>query len=197
MKKLAILLLFAIFGRTSKAQIYDREFKPFKIDLSAGYGIPNSSNVDGGFLFAFEPKYAFTGDQLSLGLRLEGAMVKINSGIDSTVAGISSYESATNISALITGDYYFNNNNVRPFLGCGAGAYNITTPTGKNEGALLPDVSISTKFGLMFRGGIEWQHFRAGVEYNFTSNSSESFRYIGIKAGILLGGGRFSLISDN
>jgi len=195
MKRFVILLSLTLILKVASAQIYDREFKPFKIDVSTGYGIPNGSNIKGGLLFAFEPKYAFTSDQLSFGVRLEGALMKIDSGNDT--ANVNSTESATNISALITGDYYFGNNDVRPFLGCGAGVYNITTPTDKNEGALLPDISISTKFGVMFRGGIEWNHFRAGLEYNFTSGSSPSFKYVGIKVGILLGGGRFDLISDN
>ena len=50
----------------------------------------------------------------------------------------------------------------------------------------------------MLRGGIEWGHLRAGLEYNFVSSSaSQSFKYIGVKVGVLLGGGRFNMISDN
>src|SRR3954470_2966233 len=137
MKKILSLLSLVLIAKLAVAQQYDREYKPFKIDVSTGYGIPNGSNIKGGLLFAFEPKYAFTGDQLSFGVRLEGALMKIDSGNDS--ANVNSTESATNISGLITGDYYFTNHDVRPFLGFGAGAYNITTPSDKNEGALLPD----------------------------------------------------------
>jgi hypothetical protein len=173
------------------AQIYDREFKPFKIDASLGYGIPNGTNVTGGVMFSFEPKYAFTGDALSFGLRLEGATTTISAPNNST-------EPATNISGLITCDYYFNNNSVRPFLGAGTGVYNITTASGKDEGALLPDLSVATKLGFMFRGGVEWGHLRTGIEYNFIGNSGgDPFKYIGLKIGVLLGGGRFDLISGN
>jgi hypothetical protein len=191
------------------AQIYDREFKPFKIDASLGYGIPKGTNVTGGAMFSFEPKYAFTGDALSFGLRLEGATTKLSAkgntstgtgGSGNATAGGSSTstEPATNISGLITCDYYFNNNSLRPFFGAGTGAYNITTANGKEEGALLPDLSVATKLGFMFRGGVEWGHLRTGVEYNFVGNSGgDPFKYIGLKIGVLLGGGRFDLISGN
>jgi hypothetical protein len=196
MKKFFTLFLCLLSIHIVNAQIYDREFKPFKIDVSLGYGIPKGSNVTGGAMFSFEPKYAFTGDALSFGLRLEGSTTKISS--NSNNASINSTENATNISGLITCDYYFDNNNIRPFLGCGTGVYNITTPTGKEDGALLPDLSISTKVGFMFRGGIEWGHLRTGVEYNFIGNSGgDPFKYIGLKIGVLLGGGRFELISSN
>ena len=181
------------------AQLYDREFKPFKIDVSLGYGIPKATNVTGGIMFSFEPKYAFTGDALSFGLRFEGATTKISLPETNGSSAIdNSTEQATNISGLITCDYYLGNNSGRPFLGCGAGAYNITTATGKEQGALLPDLSIATKPGFMFRGGMEWGHLRTGVEYNFIGNSGgDAFKYIGIKVGVLLGGGRFDLISSN
>jgi len=197
MKRLLIIALLTAFVKITAAQIYDREFKPFKIDASIGYGIPNASDTKGGLLFAFEPKYALVNDKVCFGLRLEGALTKIASDSDSLNVDISS-ESATNISALITSDFYFNNNEVRPFLGCGTGVYTINTVVGKNEGQLLPDISQITRWGFMLRGGVEWGHLRAGLEYNFVSNSaSQSFKYIGIKVGILLGGGRFDLISDN
>jgi len=199
MKKFFTLPICILCIHFVNAQIYDREFKPFKIDVSLGYGIPKAINVTGGVMFSFEPKYAFTGDAFSFGLRLEGATTKISlPATNGSSASDNSIEHATNISGLITGDYYFSNNSVRPFLGCGAGAYNITTATGKEEGALLPDLTIATKLGFMFRGGVEWGHLRTGVEYNFIGNSGgDAFKYIGIKVGVLLGGGRFDLISDN
>ena len=76
--------------------------------------------------------------------------------------------------------------------------YNVTTSTGKDEGALLPDLVTATKLGFMFRAGIEWGHLRTGVEYNFVGNSGgDPFKYIALKIGVLLGGGRFDLISSN
>jgi hypothetical protein len=196
MKKFLIIFLFALSTRSALAQkIWDREFKPFKIDVSAGYAIPQASGAKGGLLFALEPKYAFIGDPLSFGLRLEAAIL---TPVEDT-NDISTQQSQANVSALLTGDYYFNNNNLRPFLGGGFGLYSVVNQTGKDEGALLPNADFSNRFGFMLRGGVEWGHLRMGLEYNFvSSNSSEAkYSYIGIKAGIVLGGGRMGLISDN
>src|SRR5439155_459944 len=67
MKKILIILLFALSTKCAVAQIYDRVFKPFKMDVSAGYAIPQASGAKGGVLFAIEPKYSFIGDQVSFG----------------------------------------------------------------------------------------------------------------------------------
>src|SRR5436305_1299925 len=120
MKKLSIIFLFALTTKSLFAQkIWDREFKPFKIDVSAGYAMPQASGAKGGLLFAFEPKYAFLGDPLSFGLRLEAAV--LTPVEDST--DISSQQSQANVSALLTGDYYFSNNDFRPLIGGGFGLY--------------------------------------------------------------------------
>lgn len=197
MKRLLFIALLTVSVKITTAQIYDREFKPFKIDASIGYGIADATDTKGGLLFAFEPKYALLSDAVCFGVRLEGALTKIAPKSDSVNTDISA-ESAANISALFTSDFYFNNNEVRPFLGCGTGVYTINTVVGKNDGQLLPDIAEITRWGFMLRGGIEWRHLRAGLEYNFVSKvESQSFKYIGIKVGILLGGGRFDLISSN
>jgi hypothetical protein len=217
MKKLLTLSLLALCTKCAIAQDYDREFKPFKINVSPGYAIPQGPGIKGGLLFSIEPKYAFTGDRFSFGLRLETAMIgpatgNVNS-VASTTADTNGGSNAlqgdingstntaqkqANASCLLTGDYYFNNNNLRPFLGTGLGLYTITNTTGKNDGDILPNATFSNKFGFMLRGGFEWGHLRTGFEYNFVSNTSEvRSGYIGIKLGIILGGGRFGLISDN
>jgi hypothetical protein len=196
MKKLLTIFLFAMSTQSVLAQkIYDREFKPFKIDASAGYAIPQASGAKGGFLFAIEPKYAFLGDQLSFGLRLEAAIL---TPVEDT-SDISSQQSQANVSSLLTGDYYFNNNDLRPFLGGGFGLYSVVNQTGKDEGALLPNADFSNRFGFMLRGGFEWGHLRTGLEYNFVSSNSSAakYSYFGIKVGIVLGGGRMGLISAN
>ena len=189
MKKPLIILLFVLCTRSAFAQrIWDREFKPFKIDVSAGYAMPRASGEKGGLLFAMEPKYAFVGDQLSFGLRLEAAIL---TPAEDT-SDISTQQSQANGSAILTGDYYFNNNDFRPLLGGGFGLYSMMNETGKEEGALLPNTNFSNRFGCMIRGGFEWGHLRTGIEYNFVTNNAS---YIGFKVGIILGGGRMGLIS--
>ena len=48
-------------------------FQKFKVDVSLGYAKPESSETDGGVLFAIEPKYAII-DQIAVGLRMEAAV---------------------------------------------------------------------------------------------------------------------------
>src|SRR6188508_1166306 len=75
MKKLTLCLAIAAIGMlTASAQEGERKFKRFKGDVSLGYAAPLSSNADGGVLFAMEPKFGVM-DQLSLGLRIEGAVM--------------------------------------------------------------------------------------------------------------------------
>jgi hypothetical protein len=55
-------------------------------------------------------------------------------------------------------------------------------------------IPASTKFGGMARAGIEVWHFRAAVEYNFVAKTGDiNNNYLGIKLGIILGGGQYSL----
>ena len=216
MKKILTLSLLALCTKCAIAQVYDREFKPFKINVSPGYAIPQGAGTKGGVLFAIEPKYAFIGDKLSFGLRLEAAMIGsataivpnvTNTPSDTTggsnvlqgsINGTNTSQTQANASCLLTSDYYFNNNNLRPFLGTGFGLYSMAHTTGKNEGGLFPKTAFTNNFGFMLRGGFEWGHLRTGFEYNFVSNTSEvKSGYFGIKLGIVLGGGRIGLISDN
>jgi hypothetical protein len=212
MKKFYMLLLFALSATACFSQkLYDREFKPFKMDFGVGYAMPKGVTVKGGPLFSIEPKYAFTGDAVTFGLRLQGAMLKLggsnpitanggnnNGGSNATAGGttINDAQVTAHLSGSLTCDHYFANMSLRPFVGAGPGFYSVAMETGKSEGALLAEYTFSNQFGFMFRGGVEWGHVRGSVEYNFVNSESMS-GYIGIKLGIFLGGGRFDLISGN
>src|SRR5215831_11892918 len=104
MKKLFFLILLLMAAQFSFAQIYDREFKPFRIDFMAGYGMPRGSGSTGGLLFAAEPRYAFTGDAFDFGFRIEAVMLKpavmINGVPDQSASD--SLQSEANVSALVT-----------------------------------------------------------------------------------------------
>ena len=79
-------------------------FKKFKVDVSLGYAKPESSETDGGVLFAIEPEYAIIDQIAVVGLRMEAAVTaKIDNVGDDK-------QSKANVSYLLTGDYYFNNN---------------------------------------------------------------------------------------
>ena len=200
MKKVLLLssVFLLAFAASSNAQD-DGEFKPFKVDLSAGYAIPmGGAGSKGGALFVVEPKYAIL-PQLSLGLRIETAVML--SGVHMSTGeydGNSSAKAA--VSYVATGDYYFNNNDFRPFAGAGAGMF---TTAGVAIDSDNPNLAEGSKFGGMFRAGFEYRHFRFGAEYNLisksevaptssTSNDGYTVKhaYVGIKLGVCIGGGR-------
>lgn len=203
MKKVLLataIFVIALSVKTSAQKDHSGgEFKPFKVDVSLGYAIPTGgTGSKGGILFAVEPKYAIM-QQLSLGLRIEGAVTV--SGIDGqgNVSNNASAKAAA--SYLATGDYYFNNNDFRPFAGAGAGIFStagVTTNTSNSS------VAQGTKFGGMVRAGFEYKHARLGIEYNLVGKTSVADdpstqandaydiknAYIGIKFGVCIGGGR-------
>lgn len=194
------ILALAFSSKTFAQDNEGGDFKPFKVDVSMGYAMPTGGGTGskGGFLFAVEPKYAIM-QQLSVGLRIEVAVTV--SGIDQQSETYSSTATAKAAgSYLATGDYYFSNNNLRPFVGAGAG---IFTTAGVQLESENPNVASASKFGGMFRGGIEYKHARFGLEYNLvgkttvaptssTSNDGYDIKnaYIGVKFGVCIGGGR-------
>lgn len=197
----SVLLIMGLSLKTfaQKEKKEGGEFKPFKVDVSLGYALPvGGTGSKGGVLFAVEPKYAVM-QELSLGLRIEGAVtvsgVNLNNG---TTNGNASAKAAA--SYLATGDYYFSNNDFRPFLGAGVGVF---ISAGVQESSSNPNVASGSQFGGMVRGGFEWKHARFGVEYNLAGNSTVAASspqandgytvqnsYVGIKLGVCIGGGR-------
>ena len=195
---LAIFILSSILSLSAKSQ--ESDLKPFKVDVSLGYAIPGGKGAKGGVLFAVEPKYAVM-SSLSLGLRMEGAVVARFSGYDENGDAMDASVKASG-SYLVTGDYYFTDNySFRPFAGGGAGIFSMATAEmNSNSG----EVSGGTKFGGMIRGGFELSHFRLGLEYNIipkttftgydengeiTTGLTSKNGYIGIKVGVCIGGG--------
>jgi hypothetical protein len=188
---LAIVLLTTahVFGQEGT----DRIFKPFKVDVSAGFALPLSggNGAKGGLLFAVEPKYAVA-EQFAIGIRFEGAIMA-RAVIDNGTEVIG--EAQANGSYLLTGDYYFNNNNFRPFLGAGVGLFSVAGAAVNSSNPVQEeDVYTENNFGAMIRGGFEAGHFRFGIEYNIAGKTSFSPNndYLGFKLGVCLGGGRYS-----
>lgn len=177
-----------------------QEYKPFKVNVSVGYAKPFNAGTSGGFLVAVEPKYGFS-DNFDLGLRLESASVArgIQYNGNTTTGDVGTYTSA-----LLTGNYLFGTNNVRPFLGLGVGPYSIGaagTVVISNNGQPNQNIELvsDTKFGGMIRGGIKAGHFVAAAEFNFIPSTDRSVSnqtitsnnaYLGIKVGADIGGGR-------
>ncbi|MEO8861553.1 MAG: OmpW family outer membrane protein [Ginsengibacter sp.] len=179
----ALLCIFSLSMQAQDGDNGDRVFKKFKVDVSFGYAVPEKSQGAGrnaGVLFAIEPKYAVI-DQLSVGLRIEGAaMVNVDQAGQTGNAQV-------NASYLATGDYYFSNNKFRPFVGAGLGIFTFANVSADNNYSSVNDIPTTSGFGAMARAGFEYGHLRLGVEYNFVKDKSG---YLGLKLGVALGGGR-------
>lgn len=178
-------------------QDYAREFKPFKVGVGIGYAVPGAGEgAGGGFLAFLEPAYRAT-DQVTVGLRLEGAfMVRGVQGItnDDVEGDASSVASYT-----LNSQYYFNNNNVRPFVGVGFGLFSLAaakfnTVSGNDTG--LNDVGAETRFGFYPRIGLDAGHFNLVLDYNVVpptdvpGGGEVKNSYLGIRAGFSIGGGK-------
>jgi hypothetical protein len=187
--------LFMLVALSASAQVY----KPFKVNVSVGYAKPLNAGVSGGFLVAVEPKYGIS-DHFDLGLRLESAFVArgIERNGNTTKSDVGAFGSY-----LITGNYLFGTEGIRPFLGAGVGLYSVASGGSVTvvDGQTPQEVNFvsDTKFGGMIRAGIKTGHFVAAVEYNAAPTTENTFgttkissenAYLGVKVGFDIGGGR-------
>ncbi len=201
MKKIYVFLCLTLLCLSAMAQSKSApQLKPFKVDVSVGYALPAGTGAKGGVLLAIEPKYAVM-NNLSLGVRFEGAVVARFSGYDQEGDPLETDVKASG-SYLATCDYYLMNNySFRPFVGGGAGIFSIA---GAETNSTTGGVSAGSKFGGMIRAGFEASHFRMGIEYNIvpkttfsgydsngnpTDGLTSPNSYIGIKVGVCFGGG--------
>ncbi len=188
MKNFLILALSVLVSQFAISQTEEKEFKPFKVDVSLGYANPQGSGSKGGVLVAIEPKYALV-DQFVLGFRLESAAMARAALLSNDAYAIG--DVSANISYLVTGDYYFTNNSFRPLIGAGLGLYSLAAITASSNAGEI-DMPTSKKFGFMLRTGFEVGHFRGGIEYNFIGKEGLlKNNYLGVKLGVVFGGGRY------
>lgn len=182
---LMLLIASSLFAQ-GKFEIV-HHYKPFKVDAGLGYARPQGKGNKAGVLLYLEPKLNLI-DNVSVGIRTEAtAMARGYLDVNQTsVTG----DAGLSLSFLGTLDYYFTNRLVRPFIGGGAGIYNlvgVNATTGNGGSVALP---AETKFGAMARAGVEIWHLRAAFEYNFVNKSALiNNNYIGLKIGIVFGGG--------
>lgn len=183
-----MIAFFALGVINAKAQ--STEFKPFRVGVDFGYGIPSGDGAKGGVIFAIEPKYAIN-DKISLGLRMEGAVLLRASVDDQGFA--SSADAKASGSYLATGNYYFSTQNFRPFVGLGLGIHNLASASfdENNPDPNFEEVKSGTKFGATPTVGFEISHFRFAIDYNLVGKTEKiNNNYIGVKLGFFLGGGR-------
>jgi len=178
MKKVFFLSVFIAIAFIAKSQSIN--YKAFKVDIGIGYAIPTagSGGTKAGATFTIEPHYRFS-DQISAGLRLEGAALGYqNSDDDIDISVLNSY--------CATGEYYLMDGGFRPFVGAGAGLFSLGS-VNVNSGTEPVKVEGATKFGFFPRIGFETGHFRVSSDYNVLSDKAG---YLAFKLGFFFGGGK-------
>jgi hypothetical protein len=199
MKKFSVVTLIMLMAYGACAQ-YDQElfriYKPFRVGVGIGYAVPGAGKgAGGGLLMYLEPGYRAT-DQVIIGLRLEGAfMVRgvqgvSNRDVSGDVSSIASYS--------LNAQYYFNNEQVRPYIGAGFGLFSMTAVK-FNPATGTPaadEVGAETRFGFYPRIGIDAGHFTLSLDYNVVpptdvpDGGEVKNNFLGIRVGVSIGGGK-------
>jgi hypothetical protein len=185
-KYLPLLMTSILFALATKAQVVP-SFYPFKVELGGGLALGSSGSK--GMLVYVEPSYTIAG-KYKPGLRLEQNFQSMKN---------------TGSSALTFDYYYFKKPGFRLFVGGGYGFFNSNSAGGCDPGPTTMYITSTTKkTGGMVRMGLEAAHFRLGIEYNMApstyvtavgnpeqTSSTVEYKngYLGIKMGILIGGG--------
>jgi hypothetical protein len=199
--KYSLLAATAMFIATLNSfaqydQDYARDYKTFKVGIGIGYAVPGAGEgAGGGFLGYLEPAYRAT-DDVVVGLRLEGAfMVRGIKGVSSRdISG----DASSVASYSLNSQYYFSDEEVRPFLGAGIGLFSMTAAKFNTAAGDLQadDVGGETRFGFYPRVGIDVGHFNLVLDYNVIpptdvpGGGEVKNSYLGIRAGVSIGGGR-------
>jgi len=183
MKYFTIMLL--LIGINQHADAQSSLFKPFKIDIGIVGAVSLDDEAGNGPGFYLEPKYQAS-DRINVGLRLES--VFLTSGSISIGPTAVDLEAASVFPILLTGDYYFNTERVRPYAGLGIGVY-IKDETSINTdiGIVNFDLGSKTNFGVAPRLGLNAGHFKLAIIYNYTGDGIAD--YLGISIGAEIGGG--------
>lgn len=185
MKK--ILLLSAFMGLAVFAQAQSSTYHAFKVDVTFGYAIPQTSgdgvNVKAGVTFTVEPHYRLS-DDLAVGLRMEAAGLGYGNTNDANTSNTNVTFSYSFCPSL---EYYLMEGGFRPFAGAGAGVFtrSALTVNSGTESATLG--ASSSKFGFFPRAGFEAGHFRLSAEYNILGSNAN---YAAFSIGFFLGGGK-------
>lgn len=171
--------LAIVFVLSFSAKAQSENYHAFKVDLALGYAQPTGDGVKSGVSLSLEPKYNIN-DQIAIGLKLETSLL---SALTNTQNG--TYSAAAVGSYVLTGDYYFLESMVRPFLGAGIGFFNQSSVAVVGNSPSSATIG-GTSFGFAPKGGFQIGHFRLVGEYNLVKD----LNFFTIKAGITFGGGR-------
>ena len=186
MKKILTGVWIVVFMAVSlQGNAQSTIFKPFKVDVGIVAAVSTDDEAGSGGGFYIEPKYNVN-DRINVGLRLESAFLGSGS---IRVGGTSvDIESASVAPILLTGDYYFHTERVRPYVGLGMGMYRRQERSISTDiGSVALGLESQTNFGVAPRVGLNAGHFKLAVIYNFTGNHIAD--YLGINVGMEIGGG--------
>ena len=175
MKRHLLILLYFVSSVSANAQI---EFKKFKIGVGVGYATGTDEQTNGGGLIYLEPAYRLT-DAICIGLRIETFSANV---------GFPQFDGPSFGTLSMNGQYYFNNYNLRGFIGAGIGLFNLK---GFSTGA-----DAKSKIGFYPRIGFDFGNLNMYADYTIMpSSNSESGEiknnYLGLHIGISIGGGRY------
>ena len=185
--KFVCLLLLGCLSWVASVKAQDRQYKPFKVEIAGGIGIPASGRV--GYLLSIEPKYALD-DQLSIGLRNESFVI-----FQKPFGNLSTIGTLSIRSYSFTSDRYINlSGRKRLSAGAAAGIYQYARGTANRDDykSLTRDKFSTLQLGLAPRIGLELSHFRMGIEYTFVlGHPDQPINYFSAKVGLLIGGGTY------
>ena len=192
MKKFTYVLALALLASTLT---YAQEYKKFKVGVGLGYAMASGSGSSGGVLFTLEPAYRLQ-DNLSIGLRMESAIIVRGFSQSSTSASI---DAAAIGSYTVNGQYYLGGSGFRPFVGAGVGMFTLAAVSESvSSGGSNVNVAIAaeSKIGFYPRIGFDAGHFNMAIDYNIIPATSVpgggdlKNSYIGIRVGAFFGGGK-------
>jgi outer membrane protein W len=135
-----------------------------------------------------EPGYRVT-DQILANLRIEGAVIARGSATETEI----SLDIAALGSYTLNGQYYFNNNNFRPYVGVGFGMFSLAAASVDVSagGGSQEVVASANKIGFYPRVGFDAGHFTVNLDYNIVPETAGiKNSYLGIRIGGFFGGGK-------
>ncbi|MBN1251927.1 MAG: hypothetical protein JXR51_16855 [Bacteroidales bacterium] len=182
MKKIFLIILLILITNNF---IYSQDFTKLKVELGGIYGLPSDGAYTAGIGYYFNPSYYIT-DKINVGVKAEFAIIGAASedGLSVSISAIGSY--------LATFNYYFTTSKVRPYIGVGAGLYQLGSASVGTDVASI-DVEFGDKFGVAPKIGLDLSHFTISVSYNYIIGLDSEFaskNYISLGVGVFFGGGK-------
>lgn len=174
--KTNVLLLAALIASVSA--IAQTQFRKFKVGVGIAWAAQVDEKANGGGMIYLEPAYRLT-DAIVLGARVETYSTNLGSArLDAPSFGTLS----------VNGQYYFNNYNLRGFVGGGIGVFKLN--------GFAEDVEAKAHAGFYPRAGFDFGNINMYIDYNFIPSFKKEGKaikndYLGIHLGISLGGSRY------